>query len=105
MARASVAKVTKSVLSGVCGLATRHDALESNPCRDVGRISTKPKRLPRALSVAEVKTIRTWLAHDTNAKDRDLPDLIAFMVGTGLRIGEACAVCWDDLDLDSRTVR
>ncbi len=100
----AMAKQTKSVLSGVCGLATRHDALETNPCRDVGRISTRPKRKPRSLSVDEVKKIRAWLTEDKKAQARDLPDLAAFMVGTGLRIGEACAVCWDDLDLDAETV-
>lgn len=26
------------------------------------------------------------------------------MLATGLRIGEACAVCWEDIDLDGRTV-
>jgi hypothetical protein len=34
------------------GLACRHDALESNPCRDVARISTKPKRPPRSSTPA-----------------------------------------------------
>jgi integrase len=100
----SMAKMTKSVLSGICGLATRHDALESNPCRDVARISTKPKREPRSLSVEEIKKIRAWFAEDTKAKDRGLPDLVAFMAGTGLRIGEACGVTWDALDLDAGTV-
>jgi integrase len=100
----SVAKMTKSVLSGVCGLATRHDALSTNPCRDVASISTKPKREPRALSIEEVQRIRVWFAGDAKALERDLPDLVAFMVATGLRIGEACAVCWTDVDLDEATV-
>jgi len=101
---AAVAKQTKSVLSGVCGLACRHDALQSNPCRDVARISTKPMRPPRSLSVAEVRDFRAWLIHDEKATDRDLPDLVGFMVGTGLRIGEACAVTWSDVDLSAGTV-
>jgi len=52
-----VAKMTKSVLSGVCGLATRHDALESNPCRDVAAISTKPKKEPTSLSAEQIEKI------------------------------------------------
>jgi integrase len=101
---ASVARTTKTVLSGICRLACRHNALPSNPCRDVGRISVKRKRPPRSLSVDEVKSIRTWLTEDAKAQRLDLPDLIAFMAGTGLRIGEACAVCWEDVDLASGTV-
>ena len=100
----AVAKQTKSVLSGVCGLATRHDALASNPCRDVSRISTKPRKAPRSMSVEEVKELRAWLTADVKAKRRDLPDLVAFMVATGLRIGETLAVTWADVDLVGGTV-
>ena len=69
-----------------------------------GPISTKPNKQPTSLSVEDVKTIRAWFSADKKATDRDLPDLVAFMLGTGLRIGEACAVCWPDVDLQDRTV-
>lgn len=36
-----------------------------------------------------------------HARKWDLPDLVRFMLGTGLRIGEALGVCWPDVDLDS----
>lgn len=101
---AALAKMTKSVLSGMCGVACRHDAMKSNPCRDVARIPSRPRRAPRSLTVEEVRTVRTWLSEDAKARDRDLPALVAFMVATGLRIGEACAVCWPDVDLDAATV-
>src|SRR4051812_35846167 len=100
----ALAKMTKSVLSGMCSLACRHDAMESNPCRDVARIPSRPQRAPRSLTVDEVKTVRAWLSEDAKARERDLPELVAFMVATGLRIGEACAVSWPDLDLDTGTV-
>ena len=35
---------------------------------------------------------------------KDLPDLTRWMLATGLRIGEALAVSWSDVDLDARTV-
>jgi hypothetical protein len=38
----ALAKMTKSVISGMCGLACRHDAMKSNPCRDVARIPSRP---------------------------------------------------------------
>ena len=100
----ALARMTKSVLSGICALACRHDALKANPCRDVARIPSKPRRTPRSLTVDEVKAVRTWLDEDPKALDRDLPDLVAFMAATGLRIGEACAVSWSDVDLDAGTV-
>ena len=100
----AVAKTTKTVLSGICGLACRHDAMISNPCRDVSRISTKPKRSPRSLELDEIREMRAWLAQDQKANDRDLPELVDFMLATGLRLGEACAVRWQDVDLKVGTV-
>ncbi len=52
----------------------------------------------------EVKSVRAWLSEDMKARGRDLPGLVAFLVATGLRIGEACAVSWPDVDLDAGTV-
>jgi integrase len=82
---ASLAKLCRTVLSGMAGLATRHDALEHNPVRDAGRISPgKPKRVPRALSVAETRQLRAWLSNDDKARERDLPDLVDLMDQNGL---------------------
>lgn len=100
----ALAKMTKSVISGMCSLACRHDALKSNPCRDVARIPSRSRRAPRSLTVDEVRAVRGWLSEDAKAHERDLSDLVAFMIATGLRIGEACAVSWPDVDLDAGTV-
>ncbi|HJQ87375.1 MAG TPA: tyrosine-type recombinase/integrase [Propionibacteriaceae bacterium] len=101
----SLAKLCRTVLSGMAGLATRHDALEHNPVRDAGRISPgKPKRVPRALSVAETCQLRAWLSNDDKARERDLPDLVDMLLATGLRVGEALAVTWDAVDLSAGTV-
>lgn len=98
---AATAKMSRSVLSGVCGLACRLDLLTTNPVREVGKISTKPKRTATALNVETVRDLRIWLTYDDKAIARDLPDLIHFLLGTGVRIGEAIAVQWCDLDLDA----
>jgi integrase len=100
----AVAKLTRSVLSGICGVGTRHDALTANPVRDVTRISTKPKNPPRSLSVAEIQQLRAYLSYDDVAVGKDLPDLVAFMVATGMRIGEVCALTWSDIDFPDQTV-
>lgn len=90
------AKVCRSVVSGVCGLAVRRDALRSNPVRDVGNLERGERRSARALTADEA---RSWLALlDANpyAVRKDLPDLTRFLLGTGVRIGEALAVRWAD---------
>jgi hypothetical protein len=40
---AATAKMTRSVLSGMCGLAARHDALDRNPVRDA-KVITQPRK-------------------------------------------------------------
>jgi integrase len=100
----AMAKMTKSVLSGVCGLAARHDALERNPVRDTGSIETSARKAPKALTADQARQLLTALDADEEARRADVADLVAFMLATGCRIGEAAAVTWDVLDLDAGTV-
>jgi integrase len=99
----SAAKHAKTVLSGVMGLATRHEAIDHNPIRDVSPISVEQKDA-RSLTLDEVRELRVGLRDDEKAAERDVPALVDFMLGTGMRIGEVLAVTWDALDLASATV-
>ena len=47
----------------------------------------------------------TQLQEDERAWRRDLPDLVFFMLATGVRIGEALAAVWSEVDFESGTVR
>lgn len=100
----AVAKLTKTVLSGVFGLAARHDAIDSNPVRDTAVVPSKPKRSTRSLSIEDALELRAKIAANLKAIRWDLPDFTDIMLATGLRIGEAAAIVWDALDLDAGTV-
>jgi hypothetical protein len=96
----AAAKSTRSVLSGILGLAVRHGLLATNPVRDApARRTGRSQRRPRALSIEDVDLLRARLAADAISVRRDLPDLVDFLLGTGLRIGEACALRPADVDL------
>lgn len=97
---ASTAKMTRSVLSGMASLACRHDALPHNPVRDVDlvRVETTPAQ---AFTVCEARQIIALVTYDDQAVARDLPHLIAFMFATSLRLGEAIAFEWSDIDLEA----
>lgn len=100
----AVAKLARSVLSGVLGVAVRHGAIRANPIRDVSRIPTGRRKASRSLTLPEC---RAWLAQldaDQLAQEKDLPSLCRFMLGTGVRIGEALATDWADVDLVAGTV-
>ena len=57
-----------------------------------------------SLELDEVRRLRIGVRLDAKAVGRDIPMIVDFMLGTGLRIGEALAVTWDALDLEARTV-
>lgn len=100
----SSAKTCRTVLSGVLGWATIHKALSANPVRDAGRIAAGPRKPAVAL---EAEQVLDWLAKieaDEVAVRWDLPDLSRWLLATGVRIGEALAVSWDEVDLESGTV-
>src|SRR5690606_1746760 len=101
---ASLTKTVRTTLSGIMGYAVRMGAVERNPVRDLSRIPSGRKRLPRALTAAERDE---WLARmdaDDVAAWRDLPDITRFQLATGCRIGETLAVSFDEVDVDDKLV-
>jgi len=101
---ASTTKTVRSVVSGVMGLAVRYGAVAVNPTREASRIRGGTKRAPRSLTREERARWLAQLAADEEAVRKDLPDLTRWMLATGVRIGEALAVSWDEIDLDEATV-
>jgi integrase len=100
----ATAKLTRSVLSGICAWLVRRGALAANPVRDLTPLELDRDRTARALTQAEVRGWLATLDADAMAQRKDLPELARFMLATGVRLGEALGVTWDDLDLDAGTV-
>jgi len=121
----AAATQAKSVLSGMFSLAVRLGAATHNPCREarVPKSKTGEKVTPTADDLArflaDLRSSPLELPAAPGAKratgksiagychrfDADLADLFTFIAGTGVRIGEALAVRWSDLDLAAGTVR
>lgn len=95
----ATAKLTRSVLSGICGWLVRQGALPTNPVRDLTPLELDRDRTARALSVDEVQAWLAVIDADQVACRHDLPELARFMLATGLRLGEALGVTWADVDL------
>ena len=100
----STAKTCRTVVSGVMGLAVRYGAVSVNPTREATRVRGSRRRAPRALTAEERERWLSALEADPRAVRKDLPDLTRWLLATGLRIGEALAVSWSDVDLDAGTV-
>lgn len=100
----ATARTCRSVLSGMCTLAARHDALTQNPVRALGPVVGRPRKAPRALTMPQLRQLRAALTYDARAIARDIPDLVGFLMGTGLRIGEACGLAWNAVDLETGAI-
>lgn len=96
----ATAIVTKTVLSGVLGMAARNGALQGNPLRDVASIKKSHKEV-RVLTIEQLWDLRRRMYANELAVLRDVPEPIDYMLGTGARIGEALALRWADLDLSA----
>ena len=88
----------------MCTLAARHDALTQDPVRALGPVTGRAKTAPRALTVPQLRRSRAALSYDDQAIARDVPDLVASLMATGLRIGEACGLTWNAVDLQAETI-
>ncbi len=103
MYAANTRRQIRAIVSGVLQQAVLHKAIPANPVRELERIeSPKGHRTapPRGLTPEERRRLLAYVDTDKAAIRADLPDLIRFALGSGLRIGEICAVRWMDLDLD-----
>lgn len=98
----SLAKHTKAVVGNVMTFAVQAGAIDTNPTREIGRLTEKraktKKRVARALTADEVVAFLGKLDTDQEARTRDLPDLVRYFVATGERLGEALGAHWSDFD-------
>lgn len=96
---APTARTSRTVLSGVFGVAVRHGAMETNPATQIERIeSGAKKRIPRSLEADERQMWFQMLKTDPKAIAADLFDLTVFMLGTGARIGECLGITWEQIN-------
>ena len=82
----------------------RADALRVNPVAQVAAIRRGESRASVALQLDVVPTFIQTVLEDDELQRLDVGDLLAFMVLTGCRIGEALALAWGHVDLDAAKV-
>lgn len=97
------AKTARAVLSGMMGLATRSDAIRQNPVRELAPMKAKAKGA-QPVPLDELAGILRAVRTDERMIELDLVDVVEFVAGTGVRISEALALAWVDVDLGAGTV-
>jgi integrase len=114
------ARQTKNVLSLILGLAVKRGVLPLNAARSVGTVRARKARETQrdteraftaeeeaaVLAAAEARAAfaRTNLIPKSARMWEAVSDVLHFLAGTGVRIGEARTLQWSDVDLDARRV-
>ncbi|MFY9809076.1 MAG: tyrosine-type recombinase/integrase [Pseudonocardiaceae bacterium] len=100
---ANTRRTIRAIVTGVMQQAVLHQAVAANPVRELERIESPKghrKAPPRGLTSEERRRLLASVDSGKVALGADLPDMIRFAIGSGLRVGELCAVRWMDLNLD-----
>jgi integrase len=99
------AKNCRSALSGMMSLAVVNGAIERNPVRELERIS-RPRgnrRAATAIPLDELPSFLTKVRADADLEKWDTVELIEFMLASGWRVGEACALDIGSVDFSAGT--
>lgn len=110
----SVPNRVRQVLNGAFGYAVKVGVLNVNPVSQVSRAPKPRKRRLTTVTAEDIVAIRRLLARqesglkvlDGKVVPKSGPrtanswqDLLTLMLGTGMRIGEALALRWEDINL------
>lgn len=103
------AKTARAVLGNALGHAVRMGAITHNPMRDT-KLPKRVKKDINALTDEQMDAYRAniekWIksAKKGYSRGEGVLEVIDLLRGSGLRIGEALALRWEDVDLDKGLV-
>ncbi len=104
---ANTRRTIRTIVGGTLQQAVLHKVMLTNPVRELERIESPKKARkapPRGLTADERRALLTFVDSDKKSTRADLPHLIRFALGSGLRIGEICAARWMDINLEGLPV-
>lgn len=96
----SYVKLIYSKLHSILDIAVKQGWIKENPSDNAIRPKRKIRYKKPAMEIEQVKDLlkRTEGYSQPNV-------LIKFLLNTGLRIGEALALTWEDIDFENRTIK
>ncbi|MFI6030456.1 tyrosine recombinase XerC [Amycolatopsis magusensis] len=99
------AKQARAVLTGICAVAVRHDALEDNPVREIEALGGKRRKKERLVNAKTAGAVLGTFRASEDAGRWDLVDMQEVFSGVGCRIGEILALDWaTSIDFDGGTI-
>lgn len=93
----------KGVISPAFEMAVEDEVLNKNPFDfSLSKVVQPPKKSKEALSYTQQKTLLS--AFQTNPSYSSRYELIAIMLGTGMRVGELTGLTFNDVDMDNKLI-
>lgn len=86
----------KAVISGVLNEAVERELIQVNPALQLQRLFPRQKRQRAAVAPLTADELRHFLATAKDGFPGDFP-LLLFLARTGVRLGEALALKWEDI--------
>ena len=105
---ATTIKRRLAALKAFCKWSEREDIVSVNPFKNLEVSIRLPRRLPRNLNRQDLRQLLQQIkqaAESTSVTQLLVPLVVELILTTGIRIGEACAIALDDLDVENQTVR
>ena len=94
------------VLSMVLDVAVKDGVLRNNPCsgalKELSRKYADTVKTVKALTATEQKLFEEYL--NRPGPNHRLCPIITLMLYTGMRVGEACGLRWEDVDFDKEVI-
>lgn len=103
LARSTIESIASSMSCAVEELIMSK-ALLINPFKDAMKyIEARPRKKIEALEKDEQDALIRFLKKENGFQHVHLP-LIGVLLGTGMRVGEAMALCWEDIDFEKNYI-
>jgi integrase len=99
----SYATQLKNVISGVLNKAVDDEVIQANPALQLGKNFLKVKDQKETINTLTSEELKQLLDIVERHFSGDYP-LFLLLARTGLRIGEALALRWDDIDFNDRSI-
>lgn len=104
MVTPTAARTARTVLLQMFALATRQGAVSRNPVKETMAMSPKRKEV-KVIALPDVRAMRVLFAEYDKTRTSELSEISMLLMATGCRPGEALAIRWEDIDLDSGILR
>ncbi|MCH5185769.1 MAG: tyrosine-type recombinase/integrase [Oscillospiraceae bacterium] len=100
-------KLIKNIINNMLKFAVKNNYITYNVCNDIELTGTKEDKAKRIMQnetkYLTDKQVKLFFDYCENSRVK-IRNILKFMLYTGLRVGEACALTWNDINFEERYI-